>query len=88
MEIKIATLNLCLGLKNKRIDVENLLIRNDMKVLCLQEMEVESGIDTETLQLKNSQCELEINSLKSRIAIYVSNSISYRRIHNLESCFG
>ena len=88
MEIKIATLNLCLGLKNKRIDVENLLIRNDMKVLCLQEMEVESGIDTETLQLKNSQCELEINSLKSRIAIYVINSISYRRIHNLESCFG
>ena len=78
MEIKIETLNLCLGLKNKRIDVESLLINNDIKVLCLQEVEIEWGFDPETLKLKNFQFELETNSLKSRTAIYVSNSISYR----------
>ena len=68
MEIKIATLNLCLCLKNKRIDVENLLIDNNIKVLCLQEVEVESGFDPETLKLKNFQFELETNSLKSSTA--------------------
>ena len=43
MELKIATLNLCLGLKNKRLDVENLLIGNDIQIL--REIKIESNFD-------------------------------------------
>ena len=67
MELKIATVNLCLGLKNKRIDVENLMIKNDIRILCLQEVEIENIIDTNLLKLKNYQFELENNSLSDSI---------------------
>ena len=40
MEVKIATLNLCLGLKNKKLEIENLLLQNDIDILCLQEVEL------------------------------------------------
>ena len=38
MNVKIATLNLCLGLKNKRLEVERLMINNNVDVMCLQEV--------------------------------------------------
>ena len=34
------------------IDVENLLIANDIKILCLQEVEIDSGYDQNIFQLK------------------------------------
>ena len=40
--IKIATLNLCLGLKSKKLEVENILTENNIDILCLQEMEIDS----------------------------------------------
>ena len=84
MEFKIATLNLCLGLKNKRIDVENLLIMNKIEILCLQEVEIEAGFNQESLNLKNFQLEIERNSLKSRCGIYIKKSIAYTRMYHLE----
>ena len=84
IEIKIATLNLCLGLKSKRIDVENLLRENEIKILCLQEVEIEPGLDPESLNLNEYQFELETNSVKARTGIYVNNSIQYRRMKHLE----
>ena len=71
MEFKIATLNLCLDLKNKRINVENLLVNNCIDILCLQEVEVESGYDPVSLNLKDYQFELEVNSVKSKTGIYI-----------------
>ena len=47
--LKIATLNLCLGFKNKKLDVENLMAENDINVLCLQEVEIESVYDPSVL---------------------------------------
>ena len=55
--IKIATLNLCLGLKNKKLDVENLMSENDINILCLQEVKVETNFDSEVLKIKNFQFE-------------------------------
>ena len=78
------TLNLCLGLKNKRIDVENLLVSNRIDILCLQEVEVESGYDPVSLNLKDYHFELEVNSVKSRTGIYIKKSIAYNRMHQLE----
>ena len=84
MEFKFGTLNLCLGIKNKRIDVENLLEENKIKILCLQEVEIETGFDPDTLRLKNYQFELEKNTLKSRTGIYISNCVQYKRMERLE----
>ena len=38
-------INLCLGLKSKKVDVENLLLHNDIGILCLQEVEIESSFN-------------------------------------------
>ena len=72
METKITTGNLCLGLKNKRIDVEHLLKKNDIEILCLQAVEIECNFNQESLSLKDFQFEMEVNSLKSRTGIYVT----------------
>ena len=55
MDFKIASINLCLGLENRRIDVENLLIENEIMILCLQEVEIESNFDLKNLKLKGYQ---------------------------------
>ena len=82
--LKIATLNLCLGLKNKKLDVENLMAENDINNLCLQEVEIESVYDPSVLNIKNFHFELEVNSLKLRTGIYISKSVLYRRMKQLE----
>ena len=43
--IKIATLNLCLGLKNKRDLIKDILVRNKIDILALQETELEPSLD-------------------------------------------
>ena len=53
--------------------------------MCLQEVEIESTYDQGLLKIKNYQFELETNSVKSRPGIYLSNSLVYRRMKNLES---
>ena len=45
MDKKIETLNLCLGLKSKKLMVEQLLESNYIKVICMQKVEIESGFD-------------------------------------------
>ena len=44
MELKIGSLNLCLGLKNKRLEIERIRKYNEIKILlCLQEIELKSN---------------------------------------------
>ena len=63
MALKIASLNLCLGIKNKRDEVERMLIENSIDILCMQETEVEKNYDPSSLGLKNYYLELEVNSI-------------------------
>ena len=49
MSINISTLNLCLGLKNKKYLVKNLLEENKIDILCMQEMEVTNDININEL---------------------------------------
>ena len=51
-EIRIASLNLCLGLKNKRDEVERIISDNSIDILCMQETEVENNLDHSSLNLK------------------------------------
>ena len=78
------TLNLCLGLKNKKLEVENLMSQNEISILCMQEVEIESNYDPNVLNIKNYNFELEVNSIKSRTGIFISKSMLYRRMKNLE----
>ena len=57
---------------------------NRIDILCLQEVEVESGYDPVSLNLKDYHFELEVNSVKSRTGIYIKKSIAYKRMHQLE----
>ena len=47
--MKIGTLNLCLGLKNKKEEVKHLIKTNNIDILCLQETELEKDYPVEIL---------------------------------------
>ena len=49
--MKIATLNLCLGLKFKKLLIEQILNTNEVKILCLQEVDIESSFDHRPLNI-------------------------------------
>ena len=65
MDVKIASLNLCLGLKFKKQMVEQILLENTIDILCLQEVEVENGFDLDLLSLRGFDLEMENNEVKS-----------------------
>ena len=68
-DIKIATLNLCLGLKFKKLMVEQILNEHNQDIFCMQEVEVENGYDVNLLNLRGFDLEIENNSIKSRTGI-------------------
>ena len=81
---KIATLNLCLGLKSKKEEVKRIIIENKIDILCVQISEIPKGFPIELLTFKGYNYENECNDLKSRCGIYIGNNISYVRRHDLE----
>ena len=74
MELKIATLNVCLGLMNKLLHVDNILVENKIDILCLQEVEIPANVAVKNLSISGFNIELETNSEKSRTCIYISES--------------
>ena len=84
MTLKIATWNLCLGLFHKKDYVRTLLYENNIDVLTLQETELSPELQLENLQIKGYSIEVENNNKKRRVAIYIKNSISYKRRVDLE----
>ena len=83
--VKIATLNLCLGLKNKKEEVKRLILNNDIDILCMQETEIPADFPVELLTFKGYNYENENNIVKSQCGIYISNKISYVRHTELET---
>jgi len=84
MTLKIATWNLCLGLFHKKDYVRTLLYENNIDILTLQETELSPELQLENLQIKGYSIEVENNNKKRRVAIYIKNSISYKRRVDLE----
>ena len=82
---KIATLNLCLGLRSKKDEVKKLIDINNIDVLCLQETEIPVDFPVELLSFKGYNYESENNVVKSRCGMYISDKISYVRRSDLES---
>ena len=73
--IKIATLNLCLGLKNKRDLIKDILVRNKIDILALQETELEPSLDLNLVNIAGYKFESEINEYKQRVGFYIKNII-------------
>ena len=84
MNLKIATLNLCLGLMNKREEIKKLIEDNDIDIICLQETEITKFYNNQMLTLRDYNLEIEKNSVKGRVAIYIKNGINYVRRTELE----
>ena len=80
----IGTLNLCLGLKNKKDEVKRLIAENKIEILCLQETELESDYPTNILSFRGYCIETERNTGKIRVATYIKDTISYTRRTDLE----
>ena len=68
----------------KKEDVKDIVQRNEIDILCLQEVEVEFGFNSSLLEFGGYSLEVETNSLKSRTAIYIKNGIRYNRRYDLE----
>ena len=83
-KLKIATWNLCLGLSNKKDLVTSYLKAHSIAVCCSQETEIVSGFPKNILNCNNYNLELEKNSLKKRVGIYIHRDINYTRKTELE----
>ena len=77
-KLKIGTLNLCLGLKNKKDLVKCLLIENELDILCMQETELENDFDCNLVRIPGFVFEIE-NLDKKRVGCYIRNGIKYMR---------
>ena len=84
MEIKIATLNLCLGLQNKKPLIKQILIQEKIDILCLQETELNKNFDHNLLSFPGFCYESETNDIISRVGIYIKNDINFVRKTELE----
>ena len=80
----IASLNLCLGLRCKKEAVKNIILDNQIDILCLQETEIPVDYPSNLLTFKGFDFENEINNVKSRCGIYISNNVSHVRRIELE----
>ena len=84
MIIKSATLNLCLGLKNKKDLIKQIIIENKIDIMCLQETEIENNFDHNLLSFPGYNYESELNDIKSRVGTYVRKGLDYVRRTDLE----
>ena len=62
--MKIGTLNLCLGLKNKKDEVEKLIKEKKLDILRVQETELEKDYSTDILTFNGYNYESDINEKK------------------------
>ena len=84
MEIKIGTLNLCLGLQAKKELVKQTILFEKIDILCMQETELNKNFDHNLLSFPGFTIETEKNTASSRVGIFISNEIDYVRKIELE----
>jgi exonuclease III len=84
MDYKIVTLNLCLGLQNKKNLVKEIFINEKIDILCLQETELQINLDHNQLSFPGACYESEINDLCSMVGVYINSNINYTHRFDLE----
>ena len=84
MTIKLASLNVCLGLSNKKILIEQLIIEKNIDVCAMQEIELSVNFNHNLLSFPGYALESESNNVKSRVGLYINSKLNYIRRPNLE----
>ena len=69
--IKLATWNICLGLKNKKDYIYQVICEEKIDICLLQETEILKDYPIELLSAKNFKIEPEKSVLKARTAIII-----------------
>ena len=77
MPIKIATLNLCLGLQFKKNLVKEFILNEKIDILCMQETEIKNNIALPNLTIPGFDIEIEHNVKCSRVGIYIKSGLNY-----------
>jgi exonuclease III len=72
MAFKVASLNLCLGIPNKKNIVTKMITEENIDVLCMQETNVEINLDHELLSFPGYNYENETNSIKARVKLMLA----------------
>ena len=83
--IKVATWNICLGLKNKKDYVYEKLIQEKIDICALQEVEVDKTCPHSLLTSKDYTIEIEQTGTKARNAFAINKRINYTRRFDLEA---
>ena len=84
MVIKIGTLNVCLGLTNKKTIVKQLIIQEKIDILCLQETDIVANCDSNLMSFPGYCYESEVNSNRARVGVYINSKINFIRRQDLE----
>ena len=85
MVIKIATLNLCLGLPSKKNLVKELIVNEKIDILCMQETEVDLNLEHTLLGFPGYQYESEnTTTVRARVGCYINSGLNYVRRTDLE----
>ena len=82
--LKVATWNVCLGLKNKKDYVARMIRENDIDVCGIQECEIDKDFPPSVLAFKDYNIEIEENIEKARVCMYIKQNINYKRRKDLE----
>ena len=82
--LKVCTWNVCLGIKYKLRQVEEIIKKNDIDIICLQEVELTDEIDLTLVELDGYNMEIESGQGKKRTMLYIRNTIKYERHEDKE----
>ena len=64
------------------------MIGNNIDILCLQEVEIDKDYDYHALNLNNYCLEIEHNTIKSRVGMFVGNKMKWNEMkYGLRDCF-
>ena len=74
--VKIATWNVCLGLKNKKTYVSQTIEKNKIDICYIQECQIQKDFPANILTFKHFNLEVENNSIKSRCCTYIRGGVS------------
>jgi endonuclease/exonuclease/phosphatase family metal-dependent hydrolase len=80
--INVCMWNLCLGLQYKLNYVREILIKDDVDILCLQETEIEEGLDMNVLKINGYELETNLADNTIRTAVNIKTTLNYEGMIN------
>ena len=77
--LRVCTWNVCLGVRYKLRQVEEVMRKNEIDIMCIQEAEITDHEDHSQIEINGYTSEIEKSIGKRRSMIYIKNTIQYER---------